>query len=127
MIGSWLTKFVKQIVDLSWQWNIKLAPVHVIIMLRVSPKRDFMVAPDLSTVYTWKWGTTPGLNFQVPSSPFFDIAQLTEAVFSCDVIPSDWEESFFLNLYKGKGEALDRGNYRCLKLTEQVMKLLEWV
>ena len=34
--------------------------------------------------------------------------QLTDAVFSCGVIPSDWEESSILNLYKGKGEALDR-------------------
>ena len=28
-------------------------------------------------------------------------------------------------LYKGKGDALDLGNYRGLKLTEQVMKVLE--
>ena len=34
---------------------------------------------------------------------------------------------FILNLYKGKGEALDRGNYSGLKLTDQVMKLLEQV
>ena len=53
--------------------------------------------------------------------------QLAEAVFSSGVIPADWEESFILNLYKGKGEALDRGNYRGLKLTDQVMKLLERV
>ena len=53
--------------------------------------------------------------------------QLTEAVFSCSVIPSDWEESFILNLCKGKSEALDHGNYRGLKLTDQVMKLLEQV
>ena len=32
-----------------------------------------------------------------------------------------------MNLYKGKGEALDRGNYRGLKLTDQAMKLLECV
>ena len=37
------------------------------------------------------------------------------------------EESFIMNLYKGKGEALDRGNYRGLKLTDQIMKLLERV
>ena len=30
--------------------------------------------------------------------------QLTEAVFSYSVIPSDWEESFIMNLYKDKGE-----------------------
>ena len=53
--------------------------------------------------------------------------QLTEAVFSCGVITSDWEESFILNLYKGKSGALDRGNYRGLKLTGEGMKLLEWV
>ena len=27
--------------------------------------------------------------------------QLTEAVFSCDVIPTDWKESYILNLYMG--------------------------
>ena len=32
--------------------------------------------------------------------------QLTEAVLSCGVIPSDCEENFTLNFYKGKGEAL---------------------
>ena len=30
--------------------------------------------------------------------------QLTEAVFSCGVITSDWERSFILNLYKGRVE-----------------------
>ena len=55
------------------------------------------------------------------------IRQLAERVFSGDPIPKDWEESYILNLYKGKGDALDRGNYRGLKLTDQVMKLLERV
>ena len=40
-------------------------------------------------------------------------------------VPTDWEESFIVCLYKGKGDALDRGNYRGLKLTEQAMKILE--
>ena len=53
--------------------------------------------------------------------------QLIEAVFCCSVIMQDWEESFILNLYKGKGEALGRGNYNGLKLTDQVMKLHEQV
>ena len=30
-----------------------------------------------------------------------------------------------LSLYKEKGDALDRGNYRGLKLTEQAMKVIE--
>ena len=55
------------------------------------------------------------------------LTELTEVVFRNGVIPTDWQESFILNLYKGKGDALERGNYRGLKLTDQVMKLLERV
>ena len=44
------------------------------------------------------------------------VRQLTETVFSLGVIPSDWQESFILNLYTGKGESLDHGNYHGLKL-----------
>ena len=42
------------------------------------------------------------------------------------VIPSDWEDSF-INIYKGKGDALERGNYRGLKLLDHVMKGMERV
>ena len=42
-------------------------------------------------------------------------------------IPNDWQESFIVNLYKDKGDDLNRGNYRGLKLIEQVMKVLEHV
>ena len=55
------------------------------------------------------------------------LTELTEVVFCNDVIPTDWQESFILNLYKGKGDALEPGNYRGVKLTDQVMKLLERV
>ena len=48
------------------------------------------------------------------------------AAFNCDgKVPSDWEQSFIVCLYKGKGDALERGNYPSLKLTKQVMKVLE--
>ena len=43
------------------------------------------------------------------------------------MIPKDWGESYILNIYKGKSDALDRGNYRGLKLTDQATKLLERV
>ena len=51
---------------------------------------------------------------------------LAELVFSSGEIPKDWEESLILNLYKGKGDALDRGNYRGLKLNDQVMIEVTW-
>ena len=53
------------------------------------------------------------------------IRDLAAAVIRDGKIPSDWEQSFIVCLYKGKGDALERGNYRGLKLTEQVMKVLE--
>ena len=55
------------------------------------------------------------------------VRKLTEAIFSCGVIPSDREENFILNLYKGKGEVLARGNYRGHQLKDQAMKLMERV
>ena len=53
------------------------------------------------------------------------IGDLATAIIRDGKVPTDWEESFIVCLYKGKGDALDRGNYRGLKLTEQAMKILE--
>ena len=55
------------------------------------------------------------------------LTELTEVVFCNGVIPTDSQESFILNLNKGKGDALERENYRGLKLTDHVIKLLERV
>ena len=53
------------------------------------------------------------------------IRDLTAAIILDGKVPSDWEHSFIVWLCKGKGGALERGNYRGHKLTEQVMKILE--
>ena len=53
------------------------------------------------------------------------IRDLATAIIRDGKVPTDWEESFIVCLYKGKGDALDRGNYRGLKLTKQAMKILE--
>ena len=50
------------------------------------------------------------------------IRDLAVAIIRDGKVPSDWEQSFIVCLYKGKGDTLERGNYRGLKLTEQVMK-----
>ena len=52
------------------------------------------------------------------------IRDLAAAIIRDGKIPSDWEQSFIVCLYKGKEDALERG-YLGLKLTEQVMKILE--
>ena len=56
-----------------------------------------------------------------------EVRDLIEDIISEGCIPIDWQESFIVNLYKGKGDALNRGNYRGLKLIEQTMKVLERV
>ena len=50
------------------------------------------------------------------------IRDLATAIICDGKVPN---ESFIVCLYKGKGDTLDRGNYRGLKLTEQAMKILE--
>ena len=53
------------------------------------------------------------------------IRDLATAIIRDGKVPTDWEQSFIVCLYKGMGDALDRGNYQGLKLTEQAMKILE--
>ena len=53
------------------------------------------------------------------------IRDLAVAIIRDGKVPSDWEQSFIVCFYKEKGDALERGNYRRLKLTEQVMEILE--
>jgi hypothetical protein len=40
-------------------------------------------------------------------------------------IPDDWKKSWMICVYKGKGDALNCGSYRGIKLLDQVMKVFE--
>ena len=42
-------------------------------------------------------------------------------------MPKDWDKSWIVNVHKGKGDALECGSYRGIKLLEHVMKVLERV
>ena len=53
------------------------------------------------------------------------ITNMTNRIVRKGVIPADWDLSTIVNCYKGKGEVLDRGNYRGLKLIDQVLKVVE--
>lgn len=53
------------------------------------------------------------------------VTDLVNAIIHDGEIPSDWQVSSIVNCFKGKGEAIERGNYRGLKLLEQVMKVVE--
>ena len=55
------------------------------------------------------------------------LSNLFNQIIKENKIPSDWEKSIIINLYKGKGDGVDRGNFRGLKLLEHAMKLFEKV
>ena len=42
-------------------------------------------------------------------------------------VPNEWNTSVIVNCFKNKGEAVERGNYRGLKLLEHAMKVFERV
>ena len=50
------------------------------------------------------------------------ITQLANCIVYENKIPDDWNLSFIVSLYKGKGDSLSRGNYRGLKLLDQVIE-----
>ena len=44
------------------------------------------------------------------------IADLINSIIWDNTMPFEWNDSILISLFKGKGEALDRGNYYGLKL-----------
>ena len=55
------------------------------------------------------------------------ITALSNQIVFQNKIPDDWNLSHIINCYKGKGDALERGNYRGLKMLDQVLKIVERV
>ena len=55
------------------------------------------------------------------------ISEIMNQIIFDENIPGDYKNSFIINCYKGKGDAADRGNDRCLKLLDNVMKVSECV
>ena len=55
------------------------------------------------------------------------IRDLINAIIAQNCIPSNWQYSYIVNLYKGKGDALVRGYYRGLKLMDHLKKTVESV
>lgn len=55
------------------------------------------------------------------------IYALLEKIWNTEKMPEDWKESEMVKLYKQKGDILNCGNYRGIKLLEHVLKILERV
>jgi hypothetical protein len=55
------------------------------------------------------------------------VTDVCNAVVRDGKVPEDWNKSWMVNVYKGKGDALECGSYRGIKLLEHVLKILERV
>ena len=55
------------------------------------------------------------------------ILDLINQIIREGVVSADWELSTIINCYKGKSDASESGNYSGLKLTDQVLKVMEKV
>jgi hypothetical protein len=55
------------------------------------------------------------------------VTDVCNAVVKEGKIPADWRKSWMVSVYKGKGDSLDCGSYRGIKLLDQGMKVFERV
>ena len=55
------------------------------------------------------------------------VTEICNAILKEGKVPEDWERSWIVSVYKGKGDALECGSYRGIKLLDQVMKVMERV
>ena len=53
------------------------------------------------------------------------ITDLVNQIIVEEVIPAECELSIVVNCYKGKVDSLERGNYRLLKLIDQILKIAD--
>jgi Reverse transcriptase (RNA-dependent DNA polymerase) len=55
------------------------------------------------------------------------MVELCNAIVREGRMPEDWSKSWLVSIYKGKGDAMDCGSYRGVKLLEHAMKVFERV
>ena len=125
---AWVEHY-KGLLNVEFPWDEDSLPDAPPILGDPPPITDAMVIEALGKMKSGKAAGPSGIVVEMliaagPKGIEF-VRELTIAVIKNGKIPKDWEMSYILNLFKGKGDALNRGNYRGLKLTEHVMKVVE--
>jgi len=77
-------------------------------------------APGLSGLVAEKIQTTGDIGTQW-------ILDLCKGIVKEGCIPEDWESSVVLPIYKGKGDPMECGSYRGIKMWEHSMKVVEMI
>ena len=89
------------------------------------------VLKSLRSMKNGKGAVTSGVVAEMlkaaPDICFKIIADLTNAIIREGKVPADWSDNIIVSLFKGKGDGLERNNYRGLKLTHHDLKVIERV
>ena len=125
---AWVEHY-KGLLNLEFPWDEGALPDAPPVEGPPPPIIDKMVTKALAKMKSGKSAGPSNIIVEVlkaAGSKGIDfLRELIISVVKHGKIPEDWQMSFILNLYKGKGDALNRGNYRGLKLTEHLMKVME--
>ena len=123
---AWVEHY-KDLLNVEFPWDEGALPDAPPVEGLAPPITDKMVTKALAKMKSGKSAGPSGIIVEMlkaTGSKGIDfLRELIISVVKHGKIPEDWEMSFILNLYKG--DALNRGNYRGLKLTEHVMKVME--
>ena len=125
---AWVEHY-KSLLNVEFSWDEGALPDAPPVEGPPPPITDEKVTKALAKMKSGKAAGPSGIIVEMlkaaGSKGIVFLRELTKSVVKHGKIPEDWEMGFILNLYKGKGDALNRGNYRGLKLTEHVMKVME--
>ena len=125
---AWVEHY-KGLLNVEFPWDENALPEAPPVLGPPPPITDKMVTKALGKMKSGKAAGPSGIIVEMlkaaGNTGIIFLRELITSVMIHGKIPADWEMSFILNLYKGKGDALNRGNYRGLKLTEHVMKVME--
>ena len=120
-------EYIKKLVNEENEWDHKISaevkegPAGCIRMAEVREvlkKMKRHKAPGLSGLVAEMIQATGDIGSQW-------ILDLCNEIVKEGSIPEDWKSSVVLPIYKGKGDPMERGSYRGIKMLEHAMKVVE--
>ena len=119
-LKAWV-EYYKGLLDVKFTWDEGALPDAPPVEGPPPPITDEMVTKVVAKVNSGVFAGPSGIIVEMlkaAGSKGIDfLCELIISVVKHGKIPEDWEMRFILNLYKCKGDALNRGHYRGLKLT----------
>ena len=123
--------YYQHLLKVEFPWDETLLPQ---IESSIDPVPFITANTVLSLIQKMKLGKSPGPSHVIaemlkalPDQCTQLITDLINPIVKEWKVLEEWNNIYNVSLFKGKGSALDRGNYCGLKLTDQVLKEVEKV